>query len=201
MKYTITNFSIDNELDITGIDLSYIHIFYCTSDGTEIEMPFIVPFEILFEFIKKEDTKAYLYLVKASLSIRGYGPKHSKLLEIIDSEGFDLTPYIIRLFNRFDEDLFDKQVNMIKEISMLQDQEQVENVIEELDDMVDSDKEYNIKIIDFTNDVDQALHEVTLKYFPEIFEKDSKYIETYREALVDSTLHFAKKIENIINNE
>lgn len=202
MKYTLTKFSIDNDLDFNGIDLSYINIFYCTSDGTEIDLPIIVPFETLFEFIKKEDIKAYMYLEKMRLSIRGYGPKHSKLLELIDSEGFDLIPYVIKLFNEFDEDLFEKQVNLAKEISGLKGQEQIESLVEELDDMVDNDlREYNIKIIDFTNDVDQALHEVTLKHFPEIFEKEKKYIEAYRDALIHNTLNFAKKIGNIINDE
>jgi len=52
---------------------------------------------------------------------------------------------------------------------------------------------------DFKDDIDQTLHELTLKYYPEIFDMEEKKIEKYRHALITATLNFSSEIDKILN--
>jgi hypothetical protein len=46
--------------------------------------------------------------------------------------------------------------------------------------------------------LNQALHAITLKYFPDLLEMDKKYIAAYRDNLADLTLSFSEKVAKII---
>lgn len=67
--------------------------------------------------------------------------------------------------------------------------------------MVDDMKESNIKMSQFTEEVDQVLHELTLKHFPELFENGNECIEAYRSHLITTTLDFVEGIDEILNEE
>lgn len=200
MKHILTRFTIENMLDEVGHDIALINLFYRISNQPEIEKPLVVPFDKLLKFIAQEDLEASRYLHKIRSSIGGYGPKHSKVLDMLNNEGFDLNPYVLGFFNSLSRDMLDQHIQQVENLS-IQKNEAIEDKLEELGDLVDDMKESNIKMSQFTEEVDQVLHELTLKHFPELFENGNECIEAYRSHLITTTLDFVEGIDEILNNE
>lgn len=200
MKHILTRFTIENMLDEVGHDIALINLFYRISNKPEIEKPLVVPFDKLLKFIEQEDVEASKYLHKIRSSIGGYGPKHSKVLDMMNNEGFDLNPYVLGLFNSLKTDMLDQHMQHVKNLS-IQNNEAIQDKFKELEDLVDDMKESNIKMSQFTEEVDQVLHELTLKHFPELFENGNECIEAYRSHLITTTLDFVEGIDEILNEE
>ena len=200
MKHILTRFTIENMLDEVGHDIALVNLFYRISNQLEIEKPIVVPFDKLLKFIEQEDVEASRYLHRIRSSIGGYGPKHSKVLDMLNNEGFDLNPYVLGFFNTLKTDMLDQHIQQVENLS-IPNNEAIEDKLKELGDLVDDMKESNIKMSQFTEEVDQVLHELTLKHFPELFENGNECIEAYRNHLITTTLDFVEGIDEILNDE
>jgi hypothetical protein len=201
MKQAITRYTINSMMEVTGDDITFIHLFYRIDNEPEMAMPIIVSYESLLDFIQQENNDAHKYLMNIRSSLHGYGPKHSKIFEIMDKEGFDLEPYIFSYFNTIEQDEFDRRTKSAKNLPS-QDNEPLKAALKEIDNFVDKEfRNYNVRLDNFRDNLDQALHETTLKYFPELFEKEAKYIAAYRKNLFYTTLHFMEKIDKIMHDK
>ena len=58
----------------------------------------------------------------------------------------------------------------------------------------------NIKMEQFTDALDQTIHELVFKYYPEIFDKTEEHIGAYRKELYYTTTGFVEKIDKIMND-
>jgi len=198
MKHTLTKFTVDHMLNVTGEDISIVNLFYGNENGFEIPIPITIPYDIMLDFIKMKNEEAYNYLKAIRSSISGDGPMHSKVFEIIDEEGFDLGPYALGFFNALGPELVNKHAKKIEETLPIHN---IDDLMASFNAFHEMEAEYQIKMDEFKEVAEQALHELTLKYFPELFEKGAPYIEAYEELLDLTTLNFMGEIDKLMRDE
>lgn len=200
MKPQLTHYKIDNLYQETGIDMTLLHIFFKTPTQPETKLPLIITYNKFREFIKSIDEPAYNYLTKIRADIHGYGTKDSAVFKIIDDENFNLEPLIQSYLNNLDETMIIEHYKFCSKIELPENHEKAQQTYKKLDELINDDfKNKNIIYTKFIDEVDQVLHEVTLKFFPELFENDPKHLTAYRNILSRATLRFSEEINNLIH--
>ena len=77
-------------------------------------------------------------------------------------------------------------------------QQKQQAIIDDISNIVDEDyRLWNIKYEEFLDSIDQTLHELTLKFYPDLFEMGKKYIEDYRDIISRATISFAQAIDKL----
>jgi hypothetical protein len=198
MKAQLTKYTIKNMLEDTGDDYIFLHVFFKTEDCAETTSPMFLPYDNLHRYIKTIDEPAHDYLAKIRSNIHGYGPKHSKVFEVIEAENFDLEPYIKSCLEELTPLFIEQHYEWCDRLSNPQTMEKAAATFENINQVVNDDyKNDNIKTSQFIDELDQTLHELTFKYFPDLFEKGEKHIEEYRNILSKSTLSFCEAIDKL----
>ena len=198
MKAILSRFIIKNMIEFSGDDIVFIDIYYKTVQKPEILMLHSINYDKFHRFIKTVDVEAYNYLFKIRRSIGGYGPKHGKIFEVMDAENFDLQHYIHLFLATLSEDDITQNYERCEALTSKNNQETAE-VLAQLDSHLDDDyRAYNITFAKFRDEVDEKLHEVMLTHFPTFFENDATFLKEYRKILIDTTLSFTEKIDNLI---
>jgi hypothetical protein len=201
MKAIATRYKLDSTLDTTGDDFIFIYVFFCTETHPEVYIPMMFTLDQLIDFISSEEQETGAYLKQIRTGLRGYGPKHSKVLEIITEEGFDLTPYIYQMVESKDDEEIEDHLEWCDRLRMPENQQSIKESVEGLDKSLDENMiKSHMTMNNFRDEMDQTLHELTLKYFPALFEMDQKNIEAYKDVLVRITLQFSEDIDKILHN-
>jgi hypothetical protein len=199
MKAQLTRYTINNMLEETGHDYILIHVFFKTDSRSETTNPIIFSYDDWHRYIKTIDEAAYDYLTKIRSGIHGYGPKHSAVFKVIEAENFDLEPYIKTYVEGLTDLFIEQHYEWCDRLSNPETVEKAAVAFEKINQLVDEDyKNQNIKTDQFIDEVDQTLHELTFKYFPDLFEKGEKYIEEYRSILSRTTLSFYEAIDKLM---
>ena len=197
MYIELTRFEINNLLEETGDDIAFIKIFFTTIQIKETLIPLSIPFEKLTSFIEKVDGDAYQYLLKIRQTIGGYGSKHSKIFETIDREGFDLKPYIQDYLQSLDESIINQHLEWcktaIKNNASIQEKAEKIKAIITPSYIQDNKNKYL-----YLEALDQAIHEVNLKYFPIIYQGNEAFINNYKSLLIDASLKFYEQLDKLI---
>ncbi len=198
MKTQLTKYTINNMLEDTGDDYIFLHVFFKTKDRDETTRPFFLAYDKLHRYIKNIDEPAYHYLTKIRSNIHGYGPKHSKVFEVIEAENFDLEPYIKSYLEELTDLEIEQHYEWCDRLSNPETVEKAAATFENISQVVNDDyKNNNIKSSEFIDELDQTLHELTFKYFPDLFEKGEKHIEDYRNILSRTTFSFYEAIDKL----
>lgn len=198
MNPQLTQYTIKNMLEDTGDDYIFLHVFFKTEIRSETSSPLLVAYVDLQRFIATINEPAYNYLSKIRSNIQGYGPKHSKVFKVIEAENFDLEPYIKKYIASLTDLFVEQHYEWCDRISNPENVEKATEAFEKINQVVNSDYRNDvIKADEFIDKVDQTLHELTLKYFPELFEKQEKYIDAYRDILFKTTMNFYKSIDKL----
>jgi hypothetical protein len=201
MKAIVTRYRICNSLESTGDDMIFIHVFFRTDQLPEASMPVIFSLDELFEFISSKSESKGKYLKQIRNNITGYGPKHTRIVEIIEEEEFQLEPYIFLYVEEKKEDYLVSHFEWCKRLNAPENKQILRENNAKLSQLVNEDRvRYQIDFTRFQDEVDQALHLLTLKFFPSLFEMDQKNIEAYKDCLVDATLGFTERIDRILHN-
>ena len=198
MNPQLTQYTIKNMLEDTGDDYIFLHVFFKTDTRSETSSPLLVAYVDLQRFIATINEPAYNYLSKIRSNIQGYGPKHSKVFKVIEAENFDLEPYIKKYIASLTDLFVEQHYEWCDRISNPENVEKATEAFEKINQVVSSDYRHDvIKADEFIDEVDQTLHELTLKYFPELFEKEEKYIDAYIDILFRTTMNFYKSIDKL----
>ncbi|TRX42987.1 hypothetical protein [Flavobacterium restrictum] len=199
MKAILTQYKIDSMLEDIGSDITMIHIFFKTATRPEARMPVILPYDKLTQFIQTIDEQAFDYLTKIRSSIAGYGPKHTAVFKILESENFDLTPYLKRYVEALTPTYIAQQYEWCDSIvNNPSNTEKVQNSFKEIQKIANPDFiNRNVKMDQFRDEIDQTLHELVLKFFPELFENGPECLSEYRDILVRTTLNFFENIDKL----
>ncbi len=200
MKAQFTRYEINNMIEDTGDDYIFIKIFFKTDNLPEVFMPISYPYEKLLKFIYTVDEPAYNYLNKIRNDMHGYGPKHSKIFKVIESESFDIEKYIILFLESLDENHITKHYDWCDRLQNQtpEAQQKQQEIIDDIVSIVDEDyRLWNIKYEEFLDSIDQTLHELTLKFYPDLFEMGENYIEEYRDIISRATISFAQAIDKL----
>jgi len=200
MKAIYTRYETRDLLKDLGEDVVHFRAYFRTEDLPEVRIGVLIPYYDLHNFIKQVNPEAYQYITKIRTSMQGYGPKHTKVLAKLEEEGFDLEPYIKQFIESKDEIFISNHLDWVEGLFKLKVQETAKEAIKNINKSLGENyAKDNIKLNDFKDDIDQTLHELTLKYYPEIFDMEEKKIEKYRHALITATLNFSSEIDKILN--
>lgn len=200
MKPIYTRFETSNLLEDLGHDVVHFRIYFRTEVLPEVRLGIILPYSELVDFIKQTDYPNYEYLTKIRSSITGYGPKETKVLAIIENEGFDLEPFIRNYLESRDEVFIIQHLEWIERISSTENQKTAKKIIKKIKNGIGENyASRQIKWQNYIDELDQTIHELTFRYYPELFEKGEGKIKYYRSALISATLDFSSKVDKILN--
>jgi hypothetical protein len=200
MKAIYLNYKIKSFLEDLGEDVSFIDIFFKTKEQEIIAFPISISYDKLKSFIGSVDKPAFDYLTKIRADIHGYGSKHSKIFAVIESEGFDLEKYIIQFITELDETDVDNHIAWCENLLSQKQQQKATEVFEKLSEIVTPQYvQHNLRFDAFKDEVDQMLHELTLKHFPELFEANEEVIDKYRNVLIRTTLSFTSECDKLLH--
>jgi hypothetical protein len=200
MKPIYTRYETRNLLEDLGEDVVHFIIYFKTEELPEVRLGILFPYRKLLHFIEETDYPTYEYLTKIRSSMTGYGPKETKVLAKIEEEGFDLEPFLKSYLESKDEVYIAQHLESNNSIDSAQHQEKAKNIIKEIDGALgESYASRNIKWHNYIDELDQTIHELTFRYYPELFEKGEEKIKDYRDALIRTTLDFSGKVDKILN--
>jgi hypothetical protein len=197
MTYKISRWHIENSLETFGDDWASFHVYFA-KDNAEMMMPIIVPLEHVLDHIQKTAPAEYQYIKDIKKNIRGYGPKHSRILKALDEEGYDFSPHLQGMFN---QDQLAEHAEYNKRLATLPVNKELEKKMAELDEMVANMKESNKKYVRFLDAIDKQLHELTFEFYPELFEKGEAIVERYEYKLGFVVRMFAEAIDKLLHGK
>jgi hypothetical protein len=198
MKAQLTRFKTRSFLEDLGNDYNHLHIFFKTETHPEVIYPIMLPYDEFHFFIKRIDAPVGDYLTKIRTGISGYGPKHSKVFSVLEDENFDFAHYLQLYLDSWTADKIESHLEHNKTFNTPNTQQTAAKVMKNFDEIVTDDfRAGNIKHEAFTDEVDQVLHEVTLKYYPDIFDKSPEIISEYRNILSRKTFDFVQSIDKL----
>jgi hypothetical protein len=197
MKAIITRYSIDTKVTDKDDEFTFIHAFFCTEAYPEASMPVIFSFDDLVNFIAEKDEATGNYLKRLRCNIRGFGAGQKPLSDVVLEEDFDLEPYIFQFQENYEAEYILQHLEEGKILNLLK----AEMISAHAAAPYANDNSKHNCIVNlnkFQSELNQALHAITLKYFPDLLEMDKKYIAAYRDNLADLTLSFSEKVAKII---
>jgi hypothetical protein len=200
MKAQLTRYEIKDMMEDIGSNLVFIYLYFKTTSHPETPIPLMVSYDKLHEFIKEVDEPAYNYLTKIRSDIGGYGPKNIQIFKVIRAENFDLEPFLKLYLEKFDEVDIEQHYEWCERMTNQtpETKKSIEEFLEIFEDYSSDDAiDENIKWEEFIDTIDQTLHEVTLKFYPDLFEMGEEYIEEYQRILSYATMRFSEEIDKL----
>lgn len=200
MKPIYTRYETSNLLKDLGHDVVHFKIYYKTEVLPEVQLGIILPYSDLVNFIKQTDYPTFEYLSKIRSSITGYGTKETKVFAKIEQEGFDLEPFLKNYLETKDDVFIAQHLEWNEKMSSTQNQETSKKIVEKINNgLGENYASRQIKWQNYIDELDQTIHELTFRYYPELFEKGEEKIKDYRSALISTTLNFSEKVDKILN--
>ena len=200
MKAIYTRYETSNLLADLGADVVHFQIYFRVNELPEVRIGILFPYTELMKFVRETNPSAYEYLSEIRSSISGYGPKETKVLAKIEEEGFDLEPLLKAYLDSRDALFISQHLEWLERLNIPKNQEEIgvalDNITSDLGDNFASEQ---IKWDEFIDELDQTVHELTFRYYPELFEKGEEKIKAYRSALVSTTLDFTQRLDEILN--
>jgi hypothetical protein len=200
MKINYTRYETSDLLEDLGEDVVHLKIYFRMDELPEVNSGILLPFSELVKFIRQTNPSAYDYLTKMRSSITGYGPKETKVLAKIEEEDFDLESFIKNYLESKDEVYISQHLEWIEKLNSTKTLGQAAKILESLTS--DGDVNYvsdQIKWNKYRDELDQTIHELTFRYFPELFENGAEKIDAYRNALTLITIDFTNRLDKIVN--
>ncbi|WP_026978775.1 hypothetical protein [Flavobacterium tegetincola] len=199
MKAIYTRYETSNLLENFGEDVVHFQIYFKTDELPEVAIGVLFPYSALIKFVREANPPVYEYLTQIRSSMAGYGPKETKVLAQMEEEGFDLEPLLKEYFYSKDTLFVSQHLEWVERMNAPKAQEQAGVFLEQITDQLgESYASEQIKWDKFIDELDQTIHEVTFRYYPEIFENGPEKIEAYRNALYFVTTSFASRIDKIL---
>ena len=200
MKPIYTRYETSNLLEDLGEDVVHFAAYFKTETLPEVRIGILLPYRELIYFIEEINKPAYDYLIKIRSSMTGYGPKETKVLAQIEQEDFDLEPFIKDYVESRDATFISDHLDWIERISTPKSQETAKKILKEIASGFGEDfASKQIKWDQYQDELDQTIHELTFRFYPELFEKGEEKIEAYRNALASVAMDFTARLDKILN--
>lgn len=158
-----------------------------------------VSFDVVVAYCQQQHPEVGEYFRSVRRNVKGFGPKHSKMFEIMDEEGFDL---LLHIYN-YIKDCCDLEKYHEHELNMKQtmaDQhlaKKLETKVAALEQGMPAMRSSAIRNTAFKDDVLELLNNEVLERYPEIVNSDPKYIKELHGILVDAVLNLGSKIDTL----
>ncbi|MBP9152325.1 MAG: hypothetical protein KBF73_08590 [Flavobacteriales bacterium] len=166
--------------ELTGDDMMTFEVTVKTDSYSQWV---IVSFDYLMRYCQQHRPEIGAYYSSVRRNIKGLGPKHSKMMDIMDEEGFDHLPHIhayiadncdLNLAHQREEELRKNPPNP----------KQVSKKVQSLESHFPSMRESRLRNDAFMDDLMEHLNNEALERFPEIFNSDPELIEEFHDKLI-----------------
>ena len=200
MKAIYTRHEVISD-DLFGDDILRFKIYFKTETHPEFALPISPCFDTLKQHIEEHDKDVYTYLSGIRKTIQGYGPKHSKVFDILNNEGFDMLPHIIHFLESIFEEGIQRHVDLCYSIVTPTNQIDMEAKLKRLNNAIPSNaRQYGRTLNEFTDQLDINIHETVLQFFPELLEKGEKHTKAYKYELISLVLNFSSHIDRLMHD-
>jgi hypothetical protein len=185
-----------DHLESTGDDM----IFWWVQVKTNAYvLPVLITFDGVVAYCQQQHPEVGEYFRSVRRNVKGFGPKHSKMFEIMDEEGFDLLPHIYNYI----KDCCDLEKNHQHELNMKQTMANPEGAkkvsakVASLEEHIPGMRSSAIRNTAFIDDMLELLNNEVLDRYPEIVNSDPKYIKELHGILVNVVLDLGSKIDTL----
>ncbi|MBO6186104.1 MAG: hypothetical protein J6O88_15705 [Chryseobacterium sp.] len=199
MMNEITKIEEVSDLQDFGTDLVKFYIFFKKEDGSEVSIPFIVYMWDILKYLKGFKPDAAAYIDKVSMSIRSYGMKDGKILEILHKEEFPIYSFVKEYFNNISSEKINKHIEWSEtEVSP----SYIENFREFERQMQPNLAESNARLFLFAEAIDEVVQKETKKFYPEFFNSINPESYTkYDEILMEKVQELVSELDNFFFRE
>ncbi|WP_435525779.1 hypothetical protein [Chryseobacterium indoltheticum] len=199
MMNEITKIEEVSDLQDFGTDLVKFYIFFKKDDGNEVSIPFIVYMWDILKYLKGFKPDAAAYIDKVSMSIRSYGMKDGKILEILHKEEFPIYSFVKEYFNNISSEKINKHIEWSEtEVSS----SYIENFREFERQMQPNLAESNAHLFLFAEAVDEVVQKEIKRFYPEFFNSiDPESYKKYDEILMDKVQELVSELDNFFFRE
>jgi hypothetical protein len=178
----------------------FIHAFFRTEANPEAAMPVTFSFDDLVNFIAEKDEATGNYLKRLRYNIRRAGTGQKPLSDIMFEEDFNLEPYIFQFQESYETEYILQHLEGGKRLNILKGETTSAHAAPPYANDT-GQQNGNVNLNKFQCDLNYTLHEITLKYFPDLLAMDKKYIAAYRDRLTELTLSFSESIDKIMQGK
>ena len=202
MQITIRNLKYD---DLILRDMGDDYMFLEFDYGVEGRWYWSsLAFEKLWRFAKAEGRPEGAYFDNIRTNVKGFGPKHTPMFDVLMEEGFDFEPLLLA----FLYDWHATQGKPFHEANRLdvRPEETTETVLQrkkmkekaaEMTELVSGMKSMNMRSTAFQDRLLDVLNDEVVRAFPAIINSDPEHIRTLHGILVDKILDFSSKIVSL----
>ncbi len=165
-------------------------------------VPVLVSFERIVRYCQQQHPEVGKYFTSVRRNVKGFGPKHSKMFDIMTEEGFDLMPHIYNYIKDCCnlEDYHQHELRMQQTMADQKEAKQVESKVKSLEQHMPAMRNSTIRNIAFKDHVLELLNHEVLERYPEIFNSDPKYITQLQGILINIVLDLGSKIDTLSFN-
>ncbi|TNF24253.1 MAG: hypothetical protein EP314_08185 [Bacteroidetes bacterium] len=162
-------------------------------------VPVYVTFEMVMGYCQQQHPEVGEYFRSVRRNVKGFGPKHSEMFDIMTEEGFDLLPHIYNCI----KDCFDLEkyhqhdVRLEQALTDRQTSERMEARSAALEENMKGMRESTLRNTAFKDCILELLNNEVLERYPEIVNSDPKYIKELQGILVDAVLDLGSKIDTL----
>jgi hypothetical protein len=165
---------------LTGDDIIFFNVTLRTASYSLFTT---VPFDSVVSYCTVHHPKVGRYYRSVRASVKGLGPKHSVMFNIMDEEGFDHLPYIHACINHFvDLDARHEQEEELRKNPP--PAKQLKERVESLEQHFPAMRSAAIRNEQFTDNLMDHINNEVVKHYPEIFNADPKLIEEFHGKLI-----------------
>lgn len=168
--------------ELTGDDLIHF-LLTVKTDHYSVWMP--VPFDRVMNYCKQHHPAIGEYYSSVRRSIKGLGPKHNSMFDIMDAEGFDHLPYIHAYINEnMDLDLLHQ-----RELEMQKNAPATQKAASKkgrgLESYFPAMRRDRLRNEAFMDELMEHLNKEALERFPEIFNAEPDLIREFHIKLIE----------------
>jgi hypothetical protein len=166
------------------------------------EVPVHVHFDSVVSYCQMQHPEVGKYFTSVRRNVKGFGPKHSKMFDIMTEEGFDLIPHIYNYIKDCCnlEDYHQHELRMQQTMADQKEAKQLESKVKSLEQHMPAMRNSTIRNIAFQDHVLELLNTEVLERYPEIFNSDPKYITQLQGILINIVLDLGSKIDTLSFN-
>lgn len=202
MKAIITRYSIEKHQGDSNEDFIFIHAFFRTDNHPEASKPVIFSFDNLVDFISEKDEPTGNYLKRIRYGIQGNGCKQANMNIMVDEKDFDLEPYIFQFIESKEAEYILQHLDCTEKAKLPNGSCPLGHRNELLENVSNNDSFHRkITFHNFQGELDEMIHELTIKYFPKLVELDKQCLTAYKDKLIDLTLSFSESVDKIMQGK
>jgi hypothetical protein len=163
------------------------------------KVPVNVHFDSVMSYCQLQHPEVGKYFTSVRRNVKGFGPKHSKMFEIMTEEGFDLQPHIYNYIKDCCnlEEYHQHDLRMKQSMADHEGAKQLNARVASLEKGMPAMRSSTLRNTAFKDHLLELLNNEVLERYPEIVNSDPKYISELEDILIGIVLDLGSKIDSL----